>query len=479
MMCGVVDQAFAEWMNDTDALLWRIERDPLLRSTITSVWFLDAVPDRARADAAVERMLANVPRTRQRVIDDPGGVATPRWEDDPFFDPTVHYQWIRLAGRRVTDADVLRRAQVVAARAFDRDRPLWEIEILDGITGKRAAVVMKVHHAMGDGLGMVDLMPYLLDLEAQPARQPDGDADADADETPHPLALVPVPGPARPIVQRAVTEGRTGVRYSKAAVKAAVGFVRDPVRTAQDTSRTAASVVKLVLPATTPKSPVMTGRSLSPRFDTITLPLESMKAAATALGGTLNDVFMTALLEGLHRYHVRHGVDCPEVRFQMPVSVRGAADAAASNHFVPTRFMLPLADVDLRARFDDAKARLRDVRAEPALPLVGDVSAIVTRLGRAASVSLLGSMMKGVDVIASNVPGPPFPVWFGGARVEHFYGFGPLGGAAVNMTLFSFDGTVHLGVNTDAAAVPDRAAFVQCIQEGFDAVVAAAEEDDA
>ncbi len=471
MMCDVADQAFAEWMNDTDALLWRIERDPLLRSTITSVWLLDSVPDRARADAAVERMLANVPRTRQRVIDDPGAVATPRWEDDPFFDLGVHYQWLRLHGRRVTEADVFARAQVVAARAFDRDRPLWEIEVLDGITGKRAAVVMKVHHAMGDGLGMVDLMPHLLDMEPEP-ESAGGGAD-DRGESSPPLSLVPVPGPAKPIVHRAVTEGRAGVRYSKAAVKAAVGFVRDPVRTAQDTSRTAASVVKLVLPATTPKSPIMTGRSLSPRFDTVALPLDALKGAAAELGGTLNDAFMTALLEGLHRYHRRHDVECPEVRFQMPVSVRSSADAAASNHFVPTRFLLPLGDVDVRARFDDAKARLRDVRAEPALPLVGDVSALVARFGRAASVSLLGSMMKGVDAIASNVPGPPFPVWFGGARVEHFYGFGPLGGAAVNLTLFSYDGTVHLGVNTDAAAIPDRKEFVRCLREGFEAVVTA------
>jgi diacylglycerol O-acyltransferase / wax synthase len=179
------------------------------------------------------------------------------------------------------------------------------------------------------------------------------------------------------------------------------------------------------------------------------------------------------LLEGLHRYHRHHGVECPEVRFQMPISVRGAADAAASNHFVPTRFLLPLADVSLQARFDDTQTRLRDVRAEPALPLVGDVSALIARLGRAASVSLLGSMMKGVDVIASNVPGPPFPVWFGGARVEQFFGFGPLGGSAVNMTLFSYDGTVHLGVNTDAAAIADRSVFVRCIREGFDAIVAA------
>ena len=86
----------------------------------------------------------------------------------------------------------------------------------------------------------------------------------------------------------------------------------------------------------------------------------------------------------------------------------------------------------------------------------------------AASVAVLGAMLKGVDITTSNVPGPPFPMFMAGAKVEEFYAFGPLAGAAINITLFSYDGTVHLGLNVDRAAVVDQDLFARCVCEAID-----------
>ena len=159
---------YDEWMSESDSVLWHIERDPLLRSTITSVWFLDSVPDRRRMDAVVERIAATIPRLRQRVVDEQPGVAPPRWMQDPNFDVDYHYSWARLPGRRVGRREVLDHAQRLAGRSFDKDRPLWELCVIEGLPGKRAAFVMKVHHAIADGLGLVQLLAQMVDLEADP-----------------------------------------------------------------------------------------------------------------------------------------------------------------------------------------------------------------------------------------------------------------------------------------------------------------------
>ncbi|HSP30367.1 MAG TPA: wax ester/triacylglycerol synthase domain-containing protein, partial [Ilumatobacteraceae bacterium] len=160
---------YDEWMSESDSVLWHIERDPLLRSTITSVWFLDAMPDRARMDAVVERIVARIPRLHQRVVDAQPGVAPPRWADDPHVDVDYHYTWVRLPGRRPGRRQVLDHAQRMAARAFDKDRPLWELCVVEGLPGKRAAFIMKVHHAIADGLGMVQLLQHMVDFERDPA----------------------------------------------------------------------------------------------------------------------------------------------------------------------------------------------------------------------------------------------------------------------------------------------------------------------
>jgi diacylglycerol O-acyltransferase len=157
----------------------------------------------------------------------------------------------------------------------------------------------------------------------------------------------------------------------------------------------------------------------------------------------------------------------------MPISVRGG-DAANNfdNQFVPARLILPLSDAEPANRIAEVKELLRAARAEPALPHVNDISGVISRFGPAAAVSILGAMLKGVDITTSNVPGPPFPVFMAGSRVEEFYAFGPLAGAAINITLFSYNGAVHLGVNSDRAAVSDDALFASCLRAAIDDTVA-------
>jgi WS/DGAT/MGAT family acyltransferase len=224
----------------------------------------------------------------------------------------------------------------------------------------------------------------------------------------------------------------------------------------------------MLRPISKPLSPVMTGRSLALRFDAFALPLEDLKRAGKAVGGTLNDAFVGAVTGGLRRYHERHGRPVDELRMTMPVNLRDGSEAGrrAGNQFAPARFLVPIGIADPAARMRAIHERVAAQRAEPALPLAEEISGVLARLPRVMATAVLGSMLKAIDFVTSNVPGPPFPVYASGAQVTRMFGFGPLSGAAANITLFSYDGEVHFAVNTDRAAVRDPEIFVECLREG-------------
>jgi len=462
---------YDEWMSHSDAIIWYLERDPLLRSTVCSVWVLDEMPDRARVDAAVRRMAEGLERCRERVIDDPTGIATPRWETDPNFDLSYHYQWVSLPGDGTDRNELLDYAQHRAGAGFDKDRPLWTIHVVEGMSDGRSAVVITMHHAIADGFGMLNMLSYLVEFA------PDDDLDkhdpgvAGLESTPEPESPQSQSA-TRSLTRRFLTDAEAGFRLGRASMKLATDFVRNPLGTTESTVRTTASIANLVKPAPKPLSPLMTGRSMSPVFNMLTVPVQSLRAAGKTADASINDAFVSGVLDGLDRYHRKHGAACDEVRMLMPISVRTVDNAAAANNqFVPMRVILPLATLEPADRLATTKERLSDVRGEPALPHLNDVSAMISRLGATVAVKLLGDMMKGLDVTTSNVPGLTVPLWLAGARIKDFFGFGPMTGSAVNVTLFSYDGTAFLGITTDPSAIPDTDAFIECIGAGIDAIV--------
>ncbi len=469
---------YDEWMSGADAILWYIERDPLLRSTITAVVILDQVPDRARFDESMANMAANIVRMRQRVVDEPGQMAAPRWVDAAGFDLGFHYQWVRLPGRRPGTGQAFDFARRIAERAFDRDRPLWDLTVIEGLPGGKAMVVLRFHHTIADGLGLVQMMQHIVQLGPEPVDF--GSPEPVDSGPPDPIAPPPVaPEAAPPLIpwrsmaQRITTDARSGLSVGRASLDLARSLVTHPLGTTKQVVGMTDSVYRLVKPATTPLSPLLSPRSMSRQFNTVQFPLDDVKRAYRATGTSLNDIFVTGVLTGVVDYHRALGQEAAEVRVHIPVSIRGGADAnKATNQFVPTRLNLPLTEMDVQERLRTVHDIVAKVKTEPALPHLTAITGAVGRLGPQAAVSIIGSMMKGVDVLISNVPGPQFPVWVAGSQVEALYGFGPLGGAAINVTLFSYDGMLDIGVNSDRAAVtePDRLAAL--IEKGLGRVVA-------
>jgi hypothetical protein len=233
-------------------------------------------------------------------------------------------------------------------------------------------------------------------------------------------------------------------------------------------ARSVISIARLVMPTRKPLSPLMTGRSDLLCLDTKALPFETLRNAGKQAGASLNDAFISLVLDTLDRYHKLHGGDCDRVRIHMPINIRDAATAdRAGNQFVPARIVMHVGDNDTEGRLRRVSKHLAAVRQEPALRWVNSVSAAIQRLGVPISRRIIGGMMKGVDVLASNVAGPPCPLYLAGEHVEEFYAFGPPAGAALNITLFSYDNTVHLGITSVVGAVGSRRDLLACLDEAI------------
>jgi diacylglycerol O-acyltransferase len=455
---------FEDRMSDSDALMWTIEKDPMLRSTIIAIAVLDRAPDRARIEQRMEAATRLVPRLRQRVVGIPLSIAPPRWEVDPNFDLTYHLRWLHLGGQ-ASLRDVLRLAEPIAMQGFDRSRPLWEFYVIEGIDGGQAAVIIKLHHAITDGVGAVRIGMVLFDLERRPKTTP---------EMPGRPEVNVLGWWAR--IQDAFDHERRrqlGIasRLPSMVASATARLARNPAQALSEVADTIRSAGRMLTPAGIPASPVMTGRSLSVHFDTVSLPLEETKTAARVAGCRLNDAFVAGVLGGFQRYHAHHGLPIGALRMTMPINIRDEeTEDLAGNNFAPARFMVPLDIEHPVQRMQQVRRLVETQRAEPSLGLLEPMAAIVYRLPTSVSTALFQAMLKGVDLVTSNVPGVAVPVFFAGGRVVSQFGFGPMTGSAANLTLLSYCDQVHIGVNTDRAAIPDSDVFVACLEDSFDEI---------
>ena len=214
-------------------------------------------------------------------------------------------------------------------------------------------------------------------------------------------------------------------------------------------------------------SPLLRGRSLGRRVFGIDVPLDDLKRAAKALGVSLNDVFVGAVMGGIQRYHDELGSPVPEVRMIMPINVRGTGGGLGGNHFTPARVMMPTTVADPGDRVLEVHTRCRRLRGEPAVAMTEQLATVLNLLPRRAATAVMGSMFKGADLVTSNVPGAPFPLYLAGAEIQRMYAFGPLSGTATNVTLLSHAGTCCIGVNVDTAAVPDPEMLRVHLRGGF------------
>lgn len=448
-------------MGAFDAVMYGIEGDPVLRTGIVAVVLLETEPDAATLISRTDRLTRIYPRLRERAVGGGLSPAPPRWETDPNFDLGFHLRWRRLATKDASIDEALAYAARMGEADFDHSRPLWEIAVISDLVDGQAAMIFKIHHSVADGMGGVAMSAALFDLEPEPADLgPMPDAP-----TASPAGLVDRARQAVAFEASALGEAVTG--GVSAYLRTVADVIRNPVSTAVTAGRTAVSAAEMLAPQSEPMSDWMSQRSLGCVYTMLDLPLEQLKAAARDATVTLNVVFLAAIADAVGTYHRQHGHLLASMRVNMPIDQRKPGDSATGNHWVPARFIVPTGVSDPRTRLFQLHGLLEEARQDPALGLSGVVYQGMALLPDPVTSRLAGLLMKGVDVAATNVPGPPIPVYLCGSLVTGLVPFAPKSGAAVNIGLLSYNGRALIGINSDPAAVDDPAAFTSVLADSF------------
>jgi diacylglycerol O-acyltransferase len=402
----------------------------------------------------VRARLPLVPRYRQRVLEVPGHLANPVWVDDPDFDVTYHVRRSALP-RPGTEEQLLDLVARLTARPLDRNRPLWEMYLIEGLEGDRTAVVTKTHPALVDGLGAIDIGQVILD--ARPAggewrpRRPPGQ-----------VALVWQA--VEQYLQRpsAVVEtARTAIGDVRATASRWAGVAGGLLAAA---ARTA------IRPA--PVSPLNAPIGRQRRVAVARASLEDVKVIRKAHGGTVNDALLTIVTGALREWLLSRGepvVGSTSVRALVPVSVRNEEDEAGS----PVASLLvdlPVGEPNPWVRLARISYAMRgltqgsqSVGADTLSALSGFAPPTLHALGaRAAS----GLSRRLFNLVVTNVPGPQAPLYAGGARMVEVFPVVPLArgqGLAIGMT--SYDGTVYVGLNADRDSLSDVDVLADLIEQ--------------
>lgn len=449
------------YMRASDAFSWYMERDPALRSTVVAAIWLDRAPDWDVLVARVDRISRFVPSLRQRVVESLFRLTAPRWTYDPDFDLSWHLRRITAPAPRNRDA-VLELARRSAMGAFDRDRPLWELTLVEGIRGGRAALILKFHHSLSDGVGGMEMLTLMCELQREPAD----------------LGEMPPAPPGERMDLRAMVTGTIGSvagrsvslawRGAEAMIPTLVGYARDPVGQVRGAAAMARSVYRTAAPILDTMSPVMRERAMTRHIAMMEVPVDALKRAAKAVDGTLNVAYLAAVTGGLRRYHERHDAAVETLRVVMPINIRTEGDTSWGNKITLQRLTVPVGEPDPATRMRQLQDVTEAARKEPSLPVTDAIAGALNML----PAGYVGGVLKHIDFLASNVPGTSVPVYIAGSKITGFFAFGPTIGASLNVTLVSYDGTCDIGINIDTAAVPDPELLLDCLRESFAEITA-------
>jgi diacylglycerol O-acyltransferase / wax synthase len=392
---------------------------------------------------AFERRLPLVPRYRQRLAFVPLGQGRPCWVDDPHFNLRYHVRSTALASpgseRQLKDL-----AGRVFSQQLDRDKPLWEVWLVEGLEDDRFAVLSKTHHALVDGISGVDIMSVLFDTSPDPAAPTDpGDR------------WLPRPLPskaqllAEALVERATIPAEIG--------RSARAVLRGPRRIAEGLRDAAVGVGAMAWAGLNPAPSSPYNKSIGPhrRFTWVRASLKDIKAIKDELGGTVNDVVLSVVAGGLGGHLRRRGqnTDGLELKAMVPVSVRTDVQRGAlGNRVAAMMAPLPVWCQEPVARLDIVREQLKGLKSggqAVGAQVLTDLSGFAppTIMGQA---SRLMARQRFFNLVVTNVPGPQFPLYLLGRRMLDPFPMVPLAkNQALGIALLSYDGRINFGLVGD------------------------------
>jgi diacylglycerol O-acyltransferase len=456
----------ANRMQGYDALMWELEGHPLLNSGMAAVMLLDGPPDKAVLLERLEEMSATIPQLRYTVRPKPRLLAPARWSETTEVSLVDHVSWHSADG---SDNALDERIADLVDQRYVGTKPMWRVQVITDLPKGQAAVLFGMHHSLSDGVGAMIMAARFFDADSEGTRL----VATAPDESPKRVTSAESSDLNASVSEDLAAGASLGSRALHSLPPALRTSIRNPRRAVEQTARYLTSVSRLLAPANTPLSTLMTDRSGHAAFGLIEFPVQDLKRAAHSQGGRLNDAFLCALALGLHRYHDDVGHHPDAIRTSMPVNYRAAdSSVAGGNEFTPIRLRLPLAATGAVETMAVIRERLAAGRSEPAASATPAFTEVLARLPTPATRAIVSGMFTSTDLSATNVPGPPTRLWCAGRRVEAMYAIGPRVGMGLCATLFTYAGTAYIALNLDTGAIPDAERMVDCLQAGVDEVLA-------
>ena len=414
--------------------------------------------DVERFRAFVASRLHMIPRYRQRLGAMPlSGDAI--WVDDDHFNVRYHIRHTRLP-RPGDERELKRLAGRILSQRLDRRRPLWELWLIEGLPEGRFALVTKTHHCMIDGVSGVDISTVLMQMTP--------------DET---TIEAPVPWEPRPVpsaTSLALDEIRERAKLPLELAAATVPLLRDWRTTIASLRANVAGLAHVSGLAWQGAAQTPLNRPIGPhrRFDWTGVDLAEAKAVKNALGGTLNDVVLSVVTGALHAFFRRRRVNVDILDFvaTIPVNIRLPGDHEGGTKVAAWFAPLPVAERDAAARFARVHATTTELKQQSHADPTRYLFKLADIGGPAAlrAVVALEQGMNPSNLIVTNVPGPPFPLYVLGSRMLSANPLVTLlANQALGIAVFTYDGTMQFGFNADWDIVPDLHELVLDTERSF------------
>ena len=409
----------------------------------------------------VEAGLFRAPRFRQRLAEAP--LTRHRiWVDDPHFNLLYHVRHTALP----FPGDERRLKRLfgrIMSQKLDRSKPMWEIWFVEGLESGRLAVISKVHHCLIDGISGVDLLAAFMGMDSEHRPEP----------IEHRWLPRPAPGPLKLVSDEVVRQAGLPARIGRELVHS----LRRPGQAFAGAAHTASGFGKGLRDAFTPASETSLNVPPGPhrRFDTTRFDLGVVREVKTRLQGTVNDVVLGCVTGAMRHFLRARGEAVSKLRdFRafVPVSTRSADQRGTlGNRVVMVEVPLPVYEHDPRRRMEQIIERTREIkgsgRAE-ATELLVEISDW-TAASLLARMTRMAASLRSFNLIVTNIPGPPLPVFMNGARLLEVYPMAPLyENQTLSVALFSYEQSLCWGFNADWDAVPDLHEFVEAIDREFE-----------
>ena len=409
--------------------------------------FADPPPPFDQLVAMIGNRLDKVPRYRQRVRNVPLGLGRPLWVDDPHFNIAYHVRHTALPAPG-SDTELHRLMGRLMGQPLDRERPLWETWVVEGLADERWALVTKVHHCMVDGIAGVGLLEQLLDLEPEPSPDPE----------PRDWKPSPEPGATAKVLDAWV--GAIG-DAGRVMGSAAAGL-KNPVSGIRRVGANGMGLLRLGgRLRSTPRSAISGSIGPHRRWTHRKADLGDVKAVGRSLGGTVNDVVLAAVTMGYREMLIDAGEDPAEavVTSLVPVSVRGSdGDGVPDNRVSALLLDLPVDYEEPLECLAEVRTRMEALKGShmaEAGTMVTDLAdlappALVESATRAGLLAQHRSAQRSLTTITTNVPGPQFPLYCMGREMLEYLPFVPISyGTRVATAILSYNGTIAFGLTAD------------------------------